>query len=200
MSSPRRLTICLLLAPAALAGGCGSGKSTSTHTTATVTAATTGAPASVGTQTAGQGTGSTGAEQTSTTPAPQSKGTTPTTKAPPSQTSAQATIPKVKFTPPKHKPKVTPQYSEGHIVTPPRPGLKHEFPLELQRKFIEVWLAANGSKSSAECVIEKYEARDVVEGVALAEMTGLQVTLLDHLQLNRRSQQYARECHSGALK
>jgi len=207
MSSPRCLTICLLLAPTALAGGCGSGESTSTHTTAGVTAATTGAPALVGPQTAGQGAGSTGAEQTSTTPAPRAKRATPTTKAPPSQTSAQAatpkitTIPKVKFTPPKHKPKVTPQYSEGHIVRPVPPGLRHEFPLELQKGFLEVWEAANGSKSSAECVIEKYEARNIAEEIALAEMVGVQTAVLDHLQaqLPRRALQYLRECHSGAL-
>jgi hypothetical protein len=206
MSSPRCLTICLLLAPAALAGGCGSAESTSTHTTAGVAAtATTGAPSGVGTQTAAQGTGATGAEQTSTTPAPPAKRATPTTKAPPSQTSAQAeipiaAIPKVKFTPPKRKPKVTPQYSEGHIVKPLRPGLRNQFPLELQSRFITVWLAANGSGSSAECVIEKYEARNVAEGPALAELVGVQVAVLDHLQLNPRARRYARECHSGALK
>ena len=80
-------------------------------------------------------------------------------------------------------------------MVPLKPGQKHQFPVALQSRFIAVWLGAGGSKSSAECVIEKYEARNVVEGRALAEMVGFQIALLDHLELNAQSRKYASECH-----
>jgi hypothetical protein len=178
VSKPLRLTICLLVVPAILASGCGSSKTaTNTTTTSASATTTTSPPTSATTQTAGQSTGSSGPQQTSTTPA--QKTTTATPKTPPSQPNPQASTP-----------------GTGATGTHASPG--HVFPLELKQKFLAAWLAAHLSKSSGECVIDKFQAQKIIEGRALAEMVGFELALIDHFRLNPQSRQYAKECHAVA--
>jgi hypothetical protein len=78
---------------------------------------------------------------------------------------------------------------------PPKGG-KYEYPLEEQRQFIAYCTAANSSKSSCECIIEKYAHRRVEEGQSLAELLGIEVDLKESLRLPPRALRIARECKS----
>jgi hypothetical protein len=193
MLGTRCLGSCLLLAFAVLVAGCGSSKSTSSPTSASANAATvtvqattptvsstptTTAPTGTATQTTPQGSGGTAPHPTTTTT------TAPKAATQPSHTSSKAA-----------KPKAAPHYVEGHLTPPPEGRIRNVFPFEIKRKFIEVWLAASGSKASAECMIEKFEERPVSKGKALGELTYLQVSVLNHLPLVRQSRQFERECH-----
>lgn len=178
MFNPRRLIICLLVVPAVVASGCGSSETASTSGTASVNAHSTSVPANPSTRTASQSTGSSGPQQTKKTPAQKATKATPKTQAPPSHTSAQAPKPRTQAP----EPQVSP---------------KRQFPLRFKQNFLAAWLAANGSKSSGECIIAKYEARKAEKGRLLAELVGLELVLNNHLKLkNRRARQYAKECHS----
>ncbi len=186
----RALTCLLPLALAILAGGCGSSNTASTSKAASVrpTTTTTNAPASTSSQTASQGTDANGSQQTSSTPAPKAAKATPTTQASPSHTSAHAPKARIKG------PKRGTEPAELHALR------THQIPVYVEEKFIAVWLAAKGSKSSAECIIAKFQARKVKLGSKLGELVGLELWVIHHFNLSgsavaRRALQYMKECH-----
>ena len=179
---PKRLssgTWGLLILVAVVASGCGSSKKARTTTTAT-TSAIAGTTAS---------TGATTTQSTTTRPKPHT--TKPPARKPPERPLGQslgapgpanASTPKIKI-PPEPK-------------APPRGG-KYTYPREAQSNFIGVCLSGGGSKSSCECIIEKFEARRVEEGQSLAELLGFELALKSGLALNARDRLYARECKSA---
>lgn len=176
MPNPRRLTIFLPLALAILASGCGASETSSTSKAASVTT-TTSAPAntSPSTQTAVQSTGATGTQRTSTAPVQ-------TTTAP---------LPKKVTLPSPAVARKLPS------AVPPNRSVGHNYPLEFQQRFIAAWETANGSKSSAECIIAKFEALSGELGRSLGELVGTERAVLNHTRFSRRARQFATECHSS---
>jgi hypothetical protein len=77
----------------------------------------------------------------------------------------------------------------------PQPGKKYQYPVEAQRNFLAECIA-HASKASCECIIGKFEARNVEEGQSMAEMLGIGIALRNGLPLSPRARQYATECKS----
>jgi hypothetical protein len=175
MLKPIRLVSCGLVAAAIAAGGCGSSKTGSTPKTASASAAATG-------PTTSQATHSTSVKQAPQTSKAHTQ--TPAASTPSGQTTASKKSAAVPLLKAKPEPKAPPK------------GGKYEYPLEAQRNFLEACEGARSTKSSCECIIEKYARRRVEEGQSLAELLATEVALKNATRLNRRSRQYARECKS----
>ena len=62
-------------------------------------------------------------------------------------------------------------------VEHPPTSRKHEFALDLQRKFMTVCTAGQGSKGRCECILFKFENANVERGQAIAEMLVVEVGL-----------------------
>jgi hypothetical protein len=178
MLKPLHLAICLPVALAVAASGCGSTKKASTTTTASTptTASTTGGTT---------GPTSTGATATQTTTPKQAPKKSKAHAKKPAAPKPQATVPQRIITAPKPKPEPK---------TPPKG--KYEYPLEVQTAFISSCVAGSSTKSGCECIIAKFESRKVEEGQSLSELLGAELALQNGRRLNRRARQFAKECKS----
>jgi hypothetical protein len=192
MKIPRSPMIVLPLAAAMLVSACGSSHTATTGRTAVastpasaVTGATTGAT--------GQPTGAS-AKPTTTkrtnTPTATSGGTAATQPAKPKTSAAK---PKTSAAKPKTT-STTPR-SKKPVLPPP----KHVFPAEGTHNFMVVCTAAGESTASCECIIAKFEGRNVDEGISLSELLGVEVSMKDHIPLSKHGKlrQYVHECRSA---
>jgi hypothetical protein len=175
MFTRRHLSVLLPIAVAIALSGCGSSETSSTTTVASTPAPAATAPPSTGTPTATQSTPTTGAQ---TTPAPATSTAKPAPAKTPTHTTTQA-------------PKATTEAAKPPASTTHKP-----FPLELTRKWLEVWENAGASKTTGECMIVKFEGIPGEQGRALAEMVGTQLAVQDHLKFNAMAHKFAVACHS----
>jgi hypothetical protein len=215
-----RLAICLIAAPAVLASGCGSTKTTTTHTTATAPAATSASA-----------TGS-----TSPTGSTSGKGSKPATASTPASKSPQAgKSPRPKLTVPSSIPGTTPkqehhfnearavqrQLAEGHLskqaAKAKREHIERElenetfgkigterirhrvpsrlqFATEIQRSFMTGCTSTKKSISSCECILAKFEERKGKKGLRIAEMLYTEARMRLHESLPRRIRRIVAEC------
>jgi hypothetical protein len=188
MRKPLHFAVCLLVAPAVLASGCGSTKTASTNTTVSASAS---APATQSTQTVPR----------STTGKPAHAGKAQETKVAQAkreqkQKAAEAAR-EQKEKAAKAERERKEQAAEAELFqrarrkteaerrAAARPGLegaelrlprKRRYPKELQGKFMVSCKAAKGSTSSCECIIVKQELNTKLElGQTLAELLALEI-------------------------
>jgi hypothetical protein len=175
-----RLSIGLLAVLTVVASGCGSTTLTSTSTSTTVnTTAGTSAPAGASAQTATQSTSSTVAQKPANVTGQEKAAEVKRTgQAQASKPSAPATKPSTQ--------------SAEQRVPPTR-----RFGSAVRRRFTASCTADRGSSSSCECLIVKYELKNVEKVQGLAELAVIEYSLLhsepgEHLPL--RFQRVVEEC------
>jgi hypothetical protein len=143
------LSICLVVALAFVASGCGS----STNTVSTTV--TTSTPVAESPHTTDQATGSTQAPQASTPTATQPAKTKTLSIEPPTQL----------------KPSAPKQPAAKPNTEPPPPVAKEKgFPRAVKVAFLEACGKTKGSPSGCKCVLATQEMRKVEKGQAIAEM------------------------------
>lgn len=216
MFRPLSLAICLLVAPAVLASGCGSTKTSTTNATTTIPAAAGGGAA-----------GSTGAttSQRATTNAPASKSAPATSSAPASK---GFVIPGVSGKEAHHFKEaleVQHQLVAGHLTKqaakakrehiereleaetrPPKTGpetirlsvpRRLQYPSEVQTKFITGCTTARESTASCECILAKFEETGIEMGQGIAELLYLEARIRLHEPLPRRIQRFVVACKNA---
>ena len=165
MRNSPRLTICIVVALAIVAivtSGCGgSTKASTTYLT---------------TSTASQPSSQSGTQSGTVSPSAGSTGAT-----------HSATEPKVAEATPKGQERTGEGAGSGgssaagksgtQTVEHPPTSRKHEFALDLQRKFMTACTAGQGSKGRCECILFKFENANVERGQAIAEMLVVEVGL-----------------------
>ena len=175
MLEPPRLAICLLIALALAASGCGSTEK------AASTSASTSTPNQPSTPTASQGTGSTGAQHT-TSKAREQTAAQATPKHQELSAEAKRHLAEVKE---RIKQQVAKRVAEARRELEKKPleaaantvPLKKQYSVREQFKFVTLCKAAKGSHLDCECVLVKQELLNVETGESLAELLALEYAL-----------------------
>jgi hypothetical protein len=181
MLKAARVAICLFVAPAVVASGCGSTNTTSTNTTSANTS--TSAPANQSSQAVSPSTSSTEAPHATKAPKPKAAEAKRESKAKGSEQSAEAAKPGTKAAP----------------IPPPLSS--QLFPKQIRGAFIASCTAGKRSTSSCECVLAQFE-ESKVEGKVVKEESIAELILLEHDLQSRaavppRIQRRIDECSSA---
>jgi hypothetical protein len=165
MPRPVHLAICLLVAPAVLASGCGSTESASTSNTAR-TATSAGASSRTTPQTATQSTGSTGARHALR--AREDLKTKRELQEKVAKARRELEHGNVKKAPEAAKPKLSPRFASE--VPKAR-----RFPPEIYEPFLTACHAGKGSIAGCECILVKLELSNGEKDRHIAELLTVQL-------------------------
>jgi hypothetical protein len=206
MLKPLRLAICLLVAPAVVASGCGSTETASTSSTTASTSSTASANAGTSApkasaQTASQSTSSTAAPDT--TKAHEPKAPEAKSKHPLEERVAELRRKLEHQAPKKRVEAAKPSAGLSQQQVP----LKQRYAEEIQRNFTNLCKAGKGSASSCECLLVRLEVSNVEKGQSIAELLAVDEALQRgssfqeiaqrHVRLPRRVQGDAEACKSA---
>ncbi len=166
------LAVCLLVAPALIASGCGSTETASTSKTAEASGSTS-APSNESTQTAAQSTGSTGAQNTAKARAPKA----PEAEAKPKRQEKAAEVTRRRELEEREKKAAraeAPKPSPGLAKDVPR---ARRYPPEISGPYYYLCEAGKGSPGTCECILVKLELTNVEKGRSIAELLAVEVAL-----------------------
>ncbi len=178
MLKPPRLTICLLVALAVVASGCGSAEKTASTNAAGTSAS---APSKPSPQTASQSTSSTQAQHTtSKAPEPKTAEAKSKSEQQASKKSAEAAKPKTEAAKPKTEaaaPKL-----EAAAQSVPR---KKQYSARTQFIWMKRCETAKGSHLDCECILVKQELAKVETGQSLAEILAIEFAMQKGISLEQ---------------
>jgi hypothetical protein len=167
---PGSFAVCLLVAPALIASGCGSTETASTSKTAGASASTS-APSNESTQTAAQSTGSTGAQNTVKAREPKAPKAKPTLQEKAAEVTRRRELTEREK---KAAQAEAPKPSPGFAKDVPR---ARRYPPEISQPYYYLCEAGKGSPGTCECILVKLELTNVEKGRSIAELLAVEVAL-----------------------